>query len=82
MYLADKKENEVETLVREGLSGQRKELPSKLFYDERGSKLFDEITKLDEYYPTRTEMKIMEDNIPEIGKLLGEGTVLDRKSVV
>lgn len=76
MYLADKKENEVETIVREGLSGQRKELPSKLFYDERGSNLFDEITKLEEYYPTRTEMKIMEDNISEIGKLLGEGTVL------
>ncbi len=76
MYYAEKKENEIENIVRDGLSGPNKELPSKLLYDERGSKLFDEITRLDEYYPTRTEMKIMEDNISEIGSLLGEGTVL------
>ena len=76
MYYAEKKENEIENIVRDGLSGPNKELPSKLFYDERGSKLFDEITRLNEYYPTRTEMKIMEDNISEIGNLLGEGTVL------
>ena len=76
MYYAEKKENEIENIVRDGLSGPNKKLPSKLLYDERGSKLFDEITRLDEYYPTRTEMKIMEDNISEIGSLLGEGTVL------
>ncbi len=76
MYYTEKEENEVANIVREGLTGPHKELPSKLFYDERGSKLFDEITRLPEYYPTRTEMKIMEDNISEIGKLLGEGTVL------
>jgi dimethylhistidine N-methyltransferase len=76
MYYAEKKENEIENTVREGLSRTPKVLPSKLFYDEKGSKLFDEITRLPEYYPTRTEMKIMEDNISEIGKLLGEGTVL------
>ena len=76
MYYTEKKENEVAKIVREGLTGLHKELPSKLFYDQRGSKLFDEITRLPEYYPTRTEMKIMEDNISEIGKLLGEGTVL------
>ncbi len=76
MFYTEKKENEVVNIVREGLSGPNKELPSKLFYDERGSRLFDEITRLREYYPTRTEMKIMEDNISEIGGLLGEGTVL------
>ena len=76
MYYTEKKENEIESIVRRGLSGPHKELPSKLFYDERGSRLFDEITRLEEYYPTRTEMKILKDNISEIGKLLGEGTVL------
>ncbi len=76
MYYTASKENELVNTVLEGLSGRVKELPSKLFYDERGSKLFDEITCLKEYYPTRTEMKILEDNISEIGKLLGEGTVL------
>ncbi len=76
MYFTAKKENEIESIVREGLLGPHKELPSKLFYDQRGSKLFDEITRLTEYYPTRTEMKIMQENISEIGELLGEGTVL------
>ncbi len=76
MYYSTKIEEEIIQEVLEGLSKPVKELPSKLFYDELGSKLFDEITKLKEYYPTRTEMKIMEDNIEEIGSLLGEGTVL------
>jgi dimethylhistidine N-methyltransferase len=76
MYYSTKIEEEIIQEVLEGLSKPVKELPSKLFYDELGSKLFDEITKLEEYYPTRTEMKIMEDNIEEIGSLLGEGTVL------
>ena len=76
MYYTTKRESEILHEVLDGLTKQQKELPSKLFYDERGSKLFDEITRLEEYYPTRTEMKIMEDNIEEIGALLGEGTVL------
>ena len=59
-----------------GLSRQQKKLPSKLFYDEKGSALFNEICELDEYYPTRTEMQIMRDNIEEMGSLLGEGTLL------
>ncbi|HVO75415.1 MAG TPA: L-histidine N(alpha)-methyltransferase, partial [Ignavibacteriaceae bacterium] len=45
--------------VLEGLNAPRKYLPSKLFYDEKGSELFDKITELIEYYPTRTEIKIM-----------------------
>ena len=39
--------------IRAGLLGSPKRLPSKYFYDERGSELFEEITRLDEYYPTR-----------------------------
>ena len=52
--------------VINGLSKSQKSLPSKLFYDEKGSQLFDEICELEEYYPTRTEIKIMSDNIEEI----------------
>ena len=52
--------------VHEGLSHSSKYLPSKYFYDEVGSRLFEEITRQKEYYPTRTEMTIMLENIPEI----------------
>ncbi len=45
--------------VREGLSAQRKRLPAWLFYDEAGSRLFDAITELPEYYLTRTERGIL-----------------------
>lgn len=62
--------------IIQGLSKPQKELPSKLFYDERGSHLFDKITTLDEYYPTRTEVAITKDNIAEITDTLGEGCLL------
>ncbi len=62
--------------VIDGLHKNQKQLPSKLFYDERGSALFDKICELEEYYPTKTEMQIMQENIDEIGSLLGEGTML------
>ena len=51
-------------------------IPSKYFYDEVGSKLFDEICDLDEYYPTRTEMKILMDNISEITESFPEDVVM------
>lgn len=62
--------------VLEGLKKPQKTLPSKYFYDEVGSKLFDEITGLEEYYPTRTEWKILENNINEIGSYLGNNILL------
>ena len=46
--------------VVEGLSAAEKTLPCKLFYDERGSRLFDQICELDEYYVTRTENALMD----------------------
>ena len=45
--------------VARGLTSTPKELPPKWFYDEQGSQLFDEITRLDEYYPTRREKEIL-----------------------
>lgn len=59
-----------------GLCKPQKSLPSKLFYDERGSQLFDEICELEEYYPTRTEIKIMRDNIEEIASYIGDDCLL------
>jgi L-histidine N-alpha-methyltransferase len=47
--------------VREGLARSPPELPCKYFYDERGSALFEEITRLPEYYPTRAETSILEE---------------------
>jgi dimethylhistidine N-methyltransferase len=44
----------------------------KYLYDERGSQLFDAITDLPEYYPTETELRIMQDNMREIVKLVGK----------
>jgi len=62
--------------VVEGLRRPQKMIPSKFFYDERGSELFEEITRLDEYYPTRTETRILEDHIEEIAEVVGEQSVI------
>ena len=52
--------------VREGLSRTPKELSPKYFYDERGSQLFERITQLPEYYPTRAEREILNRHAPTI----------------
>jgi len=57
--------------VLTGLSKSQKTLPSKYFYDKRGSELFELICGLDEYYLTRTELNIMEENIDDIAEELG-----------
>jgi len=59
-----------------GLKRRPKTLPCKFFYDERGSTLFDEICELEEYYLTRTETKILQDNIEEICGICGSDCVL------
>jgi dimethylhistidine N-methyltransferase len=64
------------TAVIEGLSKSQKELPCKFFYDERGSQIFDQICDLEEYYPTRTEIGILEDRLGEIAELVGRGAHL------
>lgn len=69
------KEDLLEEII-EGLSKSQKELPSKLFYDKKGSSLFDEICELDEYYLTRTETSIMSENIEDICSVLGENCLL------
>ena len=59
--------------VRKGLGARQKRLPCHFLYDARGSELFEEITGLDEYYPTRTEIGLLERCGPEIEKLAGPG---------
>ena len=54
-----------------GFSRHPKSIAPKFFYDEIGCRLFDEICRLDEYYPTRTEMRILEERIAEICALVG-----------
>lgn len=49
-----------------GLSLRQKQLPSNYFYDSQGSQLFEQITRLPEYYPTRTEIAILEKNAQDI----------------
>ena len=62
--------------VSHGLRKKNKKLSSKWFYDFQGSKLFEQITKLEEYYPTRTEKRILRDNKIEIANKIGKRAVL------
>jgi dimethylhistidine N-methyltransferase len=62
--------------VKEGLRKSPKQLPSKFFYDEQGSELFEKITRLDEYYLTRTEKVILEDNLADISDSIGSNAML------
>ncbi|MGH6819088.1 MAG: L-histidine N(alpha)-methyltransferase [Methylovirgula sp.] len=62
--------------VLAGLARRQKTLPSRWLYDERGSELFEAITKLEEYYLTRTETAILKLHAVEIAKFCGSRTVL------
>ncbi|MEM7271624.1 MAG: L-histidine N(alpha)-methyltransferase [Actinomycetota bacterium] len=63
--------------VRSGLRSEPKELPPKWFYDEQGSTLFDEITRLEEYYPTEAEREILVANAAEIVALTEAETIIE-----
>jgi L-histidine N-alpha-methyltransferase len=63
--------------VTAGLAAPQKELPPKYFYDHRGSELFEEITRLPEYYPTRTERSLLESWMPTLISELGTRTLVE-----
>lgn len=63
--------------VRRGLTRRPKSLPPKYFYDARGSELFEEITRLPEYYPTRAERAILERYAEPIAKTAGVDTLVE-----
>lgn len=68
--------SEFETDVLDGLRATPKRIPSKYFYDATGSLLFERITELLEYYPTRCEMRILRRHAGEIAKLIPQGAAL------
>lgn len=63
--------------VRTGLRASPRCIPAKWFYDELGSQLFDEITRLDEYYPFRAEREILRDRASEIMAASGADTLVE-----
>jgi dimethylhistidine N-methyltransferase len=62
--------------VLHGLSRPHKRLPCKYFYDEAGGQLFERICELEEYYPTRGELAILERHAPALAECLGTGVAL------
>ena len=62
--------------VLAGLGRAQKRLPSKYFYDDEGSRLFEEICTAPEYYPTRTEKALLKSLMPELAALVAPGTAL------
>ncbi|WP_433591788.1 L-histidine N(alpha)-methyltransferase [Nocardia sp. CA-145437] len=63
--------------VRRGLTAEPKWLPPKWFYDARGSELFEKITELPEYYPTRTERALLERVVGEIARIAGAEVLVE-----
>lgn len=59
--------------VLAGLDARPRAIPARWFYDRRGSELFEEITRLPEYYPTRTETALLSAYADEVGKIAGSG---------
>ena len=62
--------------VIKGLDADPKFLPSKYFYDDRGSQLFEAICDTPEYYPTRTELELMQNRSAAIAKRVGPKSLL------
>ncbi len=62
--------------VLDGLMNEKKFIPPKFFYNEKGSKIFDAICESPEYYPTRTEIEILQNNAAEISKYIDADCLL------
>ncbi|HLF70390.1 MAG TPA: L-histidine N(alpha)-methyltransferase [Actinomycetota bacterium] len=78
VHLGAKELREIlENDARTGLTSSPKFIPSKYFYDQKGSKLFDEITRLPEYYLTRAERSILERYSDEIVRRCGADTLVE-----
>lgn len=74
---ADFSDRSLRADVLTGLSATRKWLPPKWFYDKVGSALFEDITRLPEYYPTRTERDILTEHAAEMIRLAGTRTLIE-----
>jgi len=73
LAIADRTDPAFARDVLEGLAQQPPAIPARWFYDEAGSALFDDITRLPEYYPTRTEIAILGRSMPAIAAAVGPG---------
>ncbi|MFN3450842.1 MAG: L-histidine N(alpha)-methyltransferase [Sphingorhabdus sp.] len=62
--------------VLSGLKGPRRAIPARWFYDERGSELFDDITRLPEYYTTRTETAVLTECRADLAARIGAGAAV------
>lgn len=76
-HLAATYRSEITKDVFQGLTAHQKFIPSKYFYDTRGSELFERICRLPEYYPTKTEMSILKYAAPEIMGSFKEGDLVE-----
>ena len=74
---ADHAARELRNDVRDGLSRTPKSLPPKWFYDSVGSELFDRITRLPEYYPTRAEAAILRERARLVAAATGADTLVE-----
>ena len=77
LFSAEERETELREEARLGLTSTPKELQPKWFYDERGSELYDAITRLPEYYLTRAERSILERRASEITALTDAATLIE-----
>ena len=67
--------------VLAGLAAPIKAIPARWFYDARGSALFEAITQLPEYYPTRVETALLARIAPDVAMLAGSGTGAEATNV-
>jgi len=67
----------IERDVLDGLTADRKQLPPKYFYDEEGSRLFEEITRLPEYYQTRTEEQLLRHIAADLARADGARSIVE-----
>jgi dimethylhistidine N-methyltransferase len=74
--IARAEEDDFAAAVLDGLSRPQKSLPCRFFYDAQGSALFEEITRLSEYYPTRTETAILDGHAAEMAAGMPAGGIL------
>ncbi|QUL38329.1 L-histidine N(alpha)-methyltransferase [Erythrobacter sp. JK5] len=77
LKLVERDEEGIDTAFRadvlEGLAQSQKAIPARWLYDEAGSQLFEDITRLPEYYPTRAETEILTERGAQFAALIGEG---------
>ena len=66
-----REENEIREEIRTTLSGSPRSIPCRFFYDAEGARLFEEITRLEEYYPTRAETEILRTRAAEVARIVG-----------